>query len=72
MKQSAPSSCASYLQDAKSDQLYYDVFFEMCRKFHIDWASASEKEKSFITEVTRVTYARRCEPEAPIHPAFSA
>lgn len=72
MKQTCISPCEAYLQDAQKDQLYYDIFFEMCRKFHIDWAAASEKEKAFIAEVTRVTYARRRTPESPIHSAFSA
>lgn len=72
MKEAAFSPCKSYLQDAESDRLYYDIFFELCRKFHIDWASASEKERNFITEVTRVTYARRCAPEQPVPSAFSA
>ena len=34
------------------------IFFALCRKYHVSWASADEKEKAFIEEVTRVTYER--------------
>ena len=49
----------------------------MCRKFHIDWATADEKEKEFIAEVTRVTYERSCALKAgasteSVRPAFTA
>ena len=46
------------MKDAGNDKQYYEIFFEMCRKFRIDWATADEKEKGFVTEVTRVTYER--------------
>lgn len=71
------SLCETYLRSAQADSGYYTIFFEMCRKFHIDWATASEKEKDFITEVTRVTYERAralqagTSPDA-VRPAFSA
>lgn len=76
MKPSA-NLCETYLRAAQTDSSYYTIFFEMCRKFHIDWATASEKEKDFITEVTRVTYERICALQAgtspdAVRPAFSA
>ena len=43
--------------DPEADR-YYDIFFAMCRKYKIQWPDASEKDKAFITEVTRVTYER--------------
>lgn len=58
--------CEAYLLDAERDKAYYDIFFGMCRKFHIEWADASEKEKAFISEVTRVTYERRQAQQAGI------
>ena len=76
MKPSA-NLCETYLRAAQTDRSYYTIFFEMCRKFHIDWATASEKEKDFVTEVTRVTYERTCSlragtsPDA-VRPAVSA
>lgn len=65
------------MKDAGNDKQYYEIFFEMCRKFRIDWATADEKEKEFVTEVTRVTYEREhaaqegVSPEK-VRPAFSA
>ena len=34
------------------------VFFQICRKCSVRWASANEKEQRFIEEVARVTYER--------------
>ena len=77
MEKCSKSLCKTYLQDAEKDRMYYDIFFQLCRKFHIDWATASEKEKEFITEVTRVTYERSCMAQAgtsqqSVRPAFTA
>lgn len=77
MKDTNSNLCEAYLRDAEKDKAYYDIFFQMCRKFHIEWADATEKEKEFITEVTRVTYERKCAVQAgspleTVQPAFSA
>ena len=69
--------CGAYMKDAGNDKQYYEIFFEMCRKFRIDWATADEKEKGFVTEVTRVTYERERAAQEGISPekvrlAFSA
>ena len=77
MKTSASNLCEDYLRSANTDQAYYDLFFQMCRKFNINWATATEKEKEFITEVTRVTYERSRALQSGhsaenIRPAFSA
>lgn len=37
-------------------QRYYNLFFHFCRKYKVDWAEATEIEKEFICEVTRVTW----------------
>ena len=71
------SLCEQYLQSARDDKAYYDLFFQMCRKFHVDWANASEREKEFIQEVVRVTYERSCAEKSGtstehIRPAFTA
>lgn len=77
MKQNDANLCEAYARSAQEDARYYEIFFELCRKFHIDWATASEKEKSFLTEVTRVTYERDLavrygrSPDT-VRPAFSA
>jgi hypothetical protein len=34
------------------------MFFRLCQKYNVRWASATPKEKAFIEEVTRVTYER--------------
>lgn len=77
MEQKDINLCEEYLREAKQDRVYYDIFFQMCRKFHIEWASATEKEKDFISEVTRVTYergqaAKQGMPTDEIRPAFTA
>ena len=35
---------------------FYNFFFKVCRKYNIDWATATPKERAFAEEVTRVTY----------------
>lgn len=77
MEKYSKSLSNAYLQDAEKDRMYYEIFFQMCRKFHVDWATASEKEKAFITEVTRVTYERSCAVQTgaaqeSVRPAFTA
>ncbi len=42
-------------QSTERDE-FYDLFFRICRKFNIDWATATPKEKEFAEEVTRVMY----------------
>ena len=44
-------------KDPEADR-FYEIFFKMCRKYHVSWRSASEKERLFIEEVSRVTYER--------------
>jgi hypothetical protein len=44
-------------KDAEEEQ-FYEIFFQMCRKYDVRWASANEKERKFVEEVTRVTYER--------------
>lgn len=75
--QQSNNLCEEYLLAAEQDKAYYDIFFQMCRKFHVEWASATDKEKNFISEVTRVTYERKQAQQAgmpldTVRPAFSA
>lgn len=44
-------------RDPEEDR-FYGIFFSLCRKYNVRWASADEKERTFIEEVTRVTYER--------------
>ena len=47
-----------YFRKDPEEERFYEIFFMLCRKYAVSWASASEKEKAFIEEVTRVTYER--------------
>ena len=58
------------------DRDFYDIFFQMCQKYNVSWGSASEKEKAFIEEVTRVTYEVKLAKEnrmplSEVRPSFS-
>ena len=60
-----------------SVQEFYDVFFQICKKYHISWGSATEKEKAFVEEVARVTYElqlakRRGISSDHVRPSFCA
>ena len=59
------------------EQEYYDIFFEMCKKFNVSWGKASEKQKAFISEVTRVSFEHKLASRgeisrSAIRPSFSA
>lgn len=47
-----------YCRKDPEEERFYQIFFSLCRKYKVHWASADEKEKAFIEEVTRVTYKR--------------
>ena len=44
-------------KDPEADR-FYEFFFDFCNKYHVRWASATDKERAFIEEITRVTYER--------------
>ena len=52
------SDAEQYCRRDPEEERFYDIFFRLCRKYGVSWASAGEKEKRFIEEVTRVTYER--------------
>ncbi len=54
----APSEAEWYCRKDPEEELFYAIFFKLCRKYGVSWASAGEREKQFIEEVTRVTYER--------------
>lgn len=60
----------------EEDIAYTDLLFDVCRQFKIHYYSATPKERMFVEEVTRVTWARQQEERtgvrADIRPAFSA
>ena len=58
------------------DIRYMDLLFDVCAQFGIRYYTASPKERSFVEEVTRLTWARQHEAitgvKAEVRPAFSA
>ena len=61
---------------AQEDIAYTDLIFDVCRQFGIRYYSASAKERAFVEEVTRVTWAKQQEKvtgiKQNIRPVFSA
>lgn len=55
---------------------YTDLLFDVCEQFGIRYYSATPKERHFVEEVTRVTWAKMQEERTgikqDIRPAFSA
>ena len=47
-----------YCRKDPEAERFYEIFFQMCQKYGVRWASAEEKERQFIEDVTRVTYER--------------
>lgn len=48
-----------YWAGQRDSELWYNTFFEICKKFGIQWSKATEKDRDFVTEMTRVTYQNR-------------
>lgn len=73
-----PASDAEwYCRSDSEEKRFYEIFFQMCRKYGVRWASADEKERRFIEEVTRVTYERERAvrlglPLSDVRPAFAS
>ena len=61
---------------SQKDMAYTELLFDVCRQFGIRYYSATHKEKAFVEEVTRLTWAKRQEEKTgvkqDIRPAFSA
>lgn len=59
IKKEIPDSDAEWYfrKDPERDR-FYEIFFQMCSKYRVRWASTDKKERSFVEEVTRVTYER--------------
>ena len=66
-----------YYRKDSEEERFYEIFFQLCQKYRVRWASASQKERAFIEEVTRVTYERdRAKrlglPLTEVRPAFAS
>ncbi len=57
-KENLTSDAAWYCRRNTEEERFYEIFFQMCRKYNVRWASADEKERQFVEEVTRVTFER--------------
>ena len=55
---------------------YTDLLFDACQQFGIRYYSATDKERAFVEEVTRVTWAKQQEAKTgvkrEIRASFSA
>lgn len=60
---------------SEAEQAYTDLLFSVCEQFGIRYYSATPKERYFVEEVTRVTWAHQhkqtADANAPIRPAFA-
>lgn len=60
----------------QDDMAYTELLFDICQQFGIRYYSATSKEKAFVEEVTRVTWAKQQETltgtKQNIRPSFSA
>ena len=60
---------------SEQDLIYTDLLFSVCEQFGIRYYSATPKERYFVEEVARVTWARQEEEatgiKAVICPAFA-
>ena len=66
-----------YCRRDPEKERFYEIFFQICRKYHVGWASAEEKEQRFVEEVTRVTYERERAlrlglPLSEVRPSFAS
>lgn len=61
---------------SQEDIRYMDLLFDVCDQFGIRYYTATPKERSFVEEVTRLTWARQQEAitgvKLEVRPAFSA
>ncbi len=48
-----------YLDTENNSRLFFDTFFELCRKFNIQYSNATTQEKTFIDELTEFIYERK-------------
>lgn len=65
-----------FAMPTQEDLAYTELLFDVCRQFGIHYYSADAKERAFVEEVTRVTWAKQQEEKTgkkqQIRAAFSA
>lgn len=47
-----------YFSESADRNAFYDLFFQFCHQYHVDWATATEQEKAFVEEVTRTAWEK--------------
>ena len=76
-KENRHSDAEWYCRKDSEEERFYEIFFQMCQKYGVRWASAEEKERQFVEEVTRVTYERERAvrlglPLSEVRPSFAS
>ena len=76
-KETRHSDAEWYCRKNPEEDRFYEIFFQMCQKYGVRWASAEEKERQFIEEVTRGTYERERAlrlgfPLSDVRPSFAS
>lgn len=65
-----------FVPPREDDIRYMELLFDVSRQFGIHYYSATPKERNFVDEVTRLTWARQQEAatgvKLNIRPAFTA
>jgi len=65
-----------FVPPTEDDIAYTNLLFDICEQFGIHYYSATKKERLFVEEVARVTWAKQQEEKTGIRqdikPAFSA
>ena len=60
---------------SKDNMRYMELLFDVCEQFGIHYYTATPKERNFVDEVTRLTWARQQEAitgvKLEVRPAFS-
>ena len=60
----------------EDERAYTDLLFSVCNQFGIRYYSATEKERCFVEEVTRLTWAcqqgKTVGMDAEVRPSFTA
>ncbi len=71
----AEQACGYFSAPSKQELAYTDLLFSICEQFGIRYCNATPKERYFVEEVTRVTWARQNEQatgvKAEIRPVFA-
>lgn len=76
-KKRTASDAEWYCRKDLEEERFYEIFFQLCRKYPVQWTSVTPQTRQFIEEVTRVTYEReRAQrlgtPLSEVRPSFDS